>query len=70
MAKEGAARPRPSLGFFTIGDPCLHVYDRSADTFINYMMDDNNTDFCTAVEHFNADKGLLKFPCAVHSTAG
>lgn len=60
----------PTLGFYTIGDPWLQVYDLSAEQFIHDAMDDKHTDFCTAVELFEADKGALKFPCAVHSTAG
>lgn len=60
----------PTLGFFTIGDRCLHVYDLSKEPLIDAMTYGERTDFCTAVDDLNASKGMLGFPCAVHSTAG
>lgn len=63
--------PSNRLGFYTIGDPCLNVYDRSKEAEIDALMDRNNgTDFCTATRHLDADFTTIDFPAAVHSTAG
>lgn len=63
--------PSKRLGFYTIGDPTIEVYDQSQDRRIFDLFDSrNNMDFCTAVSNFDADMGTLTFPSCVHSTAG
>ncbi|MBH3027187.1 hypothetical protein I5Q96_11155 [Serratia marcescens] len=62
--------PSERLGFFTVGDPKIHIYDRSKERLIDDYMDSNGLDFCKCVRAINADFGDLDFPAAVHSTAG
>lgn len=65
--KECPAR----LGFYTVGDNCLHVYDRSKEPVIARIMDStHNMDWCQAVDEVDAALGVINFPCPVHSTAG
>lgn len=64
--------PTDRLGFYTIGDPSVFVYDRSKDAAIDtYSMSHPNAEFSTAVDAV-ADGTLatLIFPATVHSTAG
>lgn len=56
-----------TLGFYTIGDPYLQVYDLGKEEEINSTQE---RDFCTAVEQVGAELGMLRFPTNVHSTAG
>ncbi|CAI1110237.1 hypothetical protein [Serratia quinivorans] len=62
--------PSKNLGFYTIGDPALHVYDRRKDQQIDSYMDRHNREYCHAVREFDAEFCDLYFPAAVHSTAG
>ncbi|MCI4031493.1 MULTISPECIES: hypothetical protein [Dickeya] len=63
--------PSKRLGFFTIGDPILVVYDRTKDAEIDKFMDRNTSaEFCTAVQHHDAEFTTIDFPAAVHSTCG
>lgn len=63
--------PSDRLGFYTIGDRDVTIYDRSKEDQINDSMDkDDVTDFCTAVSENNAELGHINFPAAVHSTSG
>lgn len=63
--------PSKRLGFYTIGDPSISVYDMAKQSKINDLMDSSlRMDFCTAVEKTKAELAELKFPSPVHSTAG
>ncbi|WP_263064758.1 hypothetical protein [Dickeya dadantii] len=63
--------PSTRLGFFTIGDPVLVVYDRTKDLEIDKFMDRNSgAEFCTATHHYDAEFTTIAFPSAVHSTCG
>lgn len=62
--------PSERLGFFTIGDPRIYVYDRSKDKEIDAHQDRNGRDFCHSVDALNAGFCDLDFPAAIHSTAG
>jgi hypothetical protein len=62
--------PSDRLGAYTIGDPCLSIYDSRFETQINTLLDSGNIDFCTAVDELGADLGQLQMPFPVHSTAG
>ena len=63
------ACPNKRLGFFTIGDQNVTVYDRRFDSIIEgYPY--NNMDFCTVVDELGIDLGTVDFPAEVHSTAG
>ena len=66
MQKALNACPTKRLGFFTIGDAEIVVYDRRYDDEI----DDHGGDFCTGVSSANAELGSLRFPALVHSTSG
>lgn len=62
--------PSDRLGFYTIGDPNVEVYDKTYEKEIDDLMSSKNKDFCQAVSYFEADLGRLDFPSHVHSTAG
>ncbi|CAI2786454.1 Uncharacterised protein [Serratia ficaria] len=62
--------PSKNLGFYTIGDPVLYVYDRRKEQHLNDYMDRHGLDFCKCVSALDADFGDLDFPAAIHSTAG
>lgn len=63
--------PTERLGFFTIGDSVVYVYDLSKNEEIQQFMDKHpNTEFCTAVDKLNAGLGYIDFPSDVLSTAG
>lgn len=62
--------PSKRLGFYTIGDPVLYVYDRSKEQKIDDHHNSNGRDFCHSVRALNADFCDLEFPAAIHSTAG
>lgn len=62
--------PSKNLGFYTIGDPSLHVYDLRKEQQIDDYMDRHNHDFCHAVKVLDAGHCDLDFPAQVHSTAG
>lgn len=65
--------PSDRLGFYTIGDANVTVYDRSKEKAIDDEMwgSSRSPDFCQAVDKMNAGFGFsLDFPALVHSTAG
>lgn len=62
--------PSDRIGFFTVGDPSVFVYDCSKDEQIQEAHDRSSGEFCGAVHDLEADLGVLDFPSAVHSTAG
>ncbi|WP_028113428.1 hypothetical protein [Ferrimonas kyonanensis] len=63
--------PSQRLGFFTIGDDSLMLYDKGREGEINQWMDRHPQDFPVAVEQLDADFGeSLTFPTDVHSVAG
>ncbi|HEI9813792.1 TPA: hypothetical protein SLN68_000113 [Serratia marcescens] len=63
--------PSERLGFYTIGDPQIVVYDRSKESEIDWVMDTTEKDFCGSVLIAGANfDERLDFPAAVHSTAG
>ena len=64
--------PSDRLGFYTIGDSDVTVYDRSKYKQIYDILDESDRmDFCSGVDKAKADTGeTLQFPAGVHSTAG
>ena len=72
MQKLLAACPSKRLGFYTIGDPQVFVYDRTKEGDIHTLMDrHDNLDFPGAVEKAKAGTDFyLSFPENVHSVAG
>lgn len=63
--------PSGRIGFYTIGDPDVSIYDTNKQGAIDAIMDNSNTDYGNAVRKagasFDAD---IKFPSHVHSVAG
>lgn len=72
------ACPSERIGFYTIGDPDVSIYDRTKDEEIDDLMDRGNHDFGYAVEKAGAgiepaaggSVYFLRFPANVHSVAG
>lgn len=66
------ACPSQRLGFYTIGDHDVSIYDRSKEAEINEALDANERmDFPSAVLKAKAETDTwLKFPAHVHSVAG
>lgn len=66
------ACPSERLGFFTIGDHDITVYDRRKESAINDLMGENDRlDFPGAVYQAKAETNeYLVFPACVHSVAG
>lgn len=62
--------PSKRLGFYTIGDREVHLYDRDKDAKVDAAFNTHNTDFCQAVDRADAGLGSVQFPSSVHSTAG
>jgi hypothetical protein len=64
--------PSDRIGFYTIGDSDVTLYDRTKEKDINdAIYDRHGGDFCQAVD--DADAGFnacLLFPANVHSTSG
>jgi hypothetical protein len=58
--------PSDRLGFFTIGDRSVEIYDKSYDEEIEA----HGRDFCQGVRAVGAHLAELTFPSNVHSTAG
>lgn len=59
------ACPTDRIGFYTIGDVGVTLYD------IERVKGENDQqDFCQMVENADAELGELNFPNLVHSTAG
>lgn len=65
--------PSPKkIGFYTIGDPQLCLYDlRRIDEVTNALDSRKSSDWCTAVQNIGAGfDEVIYFPSAVESTAG
>ena len=64
--------PSDRMGFFTIGDPDVCIYDLSKHPEVSDLMDSGKgSDFCTCVDKADADFHIsLVFPSPVESTAG
>lgn len=62
--------PSTRLGFFTIGDKDVFVYDKRLDKQIDELQDSGGRDFGLVVNDLDAGFGELIFPSHVHSTAG
>ncbi|MBH2791562.1 hypothetical protein I5L37_10075 [Serratia marcescens] len=62
--------PSTRLGFFTIGDKDVFVYDKRLDKQIDELQDSGGRDFGLVVNDLDAGFGELTFPAAVHSIAG
>ena len=62
--------PSERLGFYTIGDSEVNVYDRSKDAEIDAYQEENDGFFCSAVDQADANLGALRFPTNVHATSG
>ena len=60
--------PSDRLGFYTIGDRDVFIYDKSKG--VDESASESGRDFCQEVEHLDAGLGELLFPTEVHSTAG
>lgn len=59
------------LGFYTIGDNDVTVYDLSKQgEIIEAQESMREAEFCHAVDYCNAEIGRLYFPAQVESTAG
>lgn len=66
------ACPNKRIGFYTIGDSSIHIYDRRFDDQINEKMDTSRAcDFSQAVNDAGASlDDQIEFPSNVHSVAG
>jgi hypothetical protein len=57
--------PSKRLGFYTIGDHDVFVFDKDKEHLL-----DGERDFCVMVDEHDAGLGILIFPSGVYSTAG
>ena len=65
--------PSPKkIGFYTIGDPKIFLYDLRRIKEVHEALDRrSSSDWCTAVQNIGADFDVtIDFPSAVESTAG
>ena len=64
--------PSDRLGFYTVGDKTVFVYDKTCDAEIHrYSEQHPNAEFCTAVDKAAGGAiACLDFPSSVHSVAG
>ncbi|EMT6575467.1 hypothetical protein WMR74_001482 [Providencia rettgeri] len=63
--------PSQRLGFYTIGDRDVFLYDRSKEHEVSEWRDKNKKDFCFATKAVDADfLTSIDFPAPVESTAG
>lgn len=61
--------PSERIGFYTIGDFSIHLYDKTKK--VDDVSDVRDApDFCICVGELQADLGTLDFPNAVHATVG
>ena len=64
--------PTRRIGFYTVGDASLSVYDRTKEKLIGDCQD-SGADFCHAVQKAKAEISnvdSIDFPALVHSTSG
>jgi hypothetical protein len=62
--------PSDRMGFYTIGDSDISIYDRSVQSEIDAIIDTRDVDFGQAIEEVDAHLGSVCFPSHVHSTSG
>ncbi|AKJ74121.1 hypothetical protein OLK87_004484 [Salmonella enterica] len=65
--------PSPKkIGFYTIGDPSIMLYDRRrADEVMDALNSRSSSDWCVAVRDIDAGfDEVIEFPSQVESTAG
>lgn len=63
--------PSTRLGFYTMGDHSVHVYNLDQLDEVSDLMDKGKHDFCQATKDTDADfNESLDFPSPVESTAG
>lgn len=62
--------PSERLGFYTVGDASIEIYDLNMQGEIDALMDRKGRDLGPAAEEVDAKLSRLKFPSNVHSTAG
>lgn len=63
--------PSERLGFYTIGDRDVFLYDLSKENEVSEWMNKNKGDFCWATKALDADFFTsIDFPAPVESTAG
>ena len=62
--------PSDRMGFFTIGDRFLSVYDLTKEPEINQIMDRKGVDFCIVVHELEASLGTIRSQANIHSTSG
>lgn len=62
--------PSDRLGFYTIGDPSIEIYDKRFDQEIGDIQASGDIDFCQAVERLDVHIGRVVFPSNVQSTVG
>lgn len=62
--------PSDRLGFYTIGDCDVTIFNNDHYDDIIDAQDTNNEDFGPAVDRFDAHLGSLNFPSNVESVAG
>lgn len=67
LQKTLDACPTKRLGFYTIGDCDVSIYDNRFDDIIN---ETESGEFCSAVHDCDAHLGEVIFPSPVHSTCG
>lgn len=66
-----ASCPSKRLGFYTIGDPGISVYDYTKEKEISALMDrQGNLYYPGAVDSLDAEITFLNFPNCVHSVSG
>jgi len=61
--------PSRRLGFYTIGDSSIVIYDKSKDDAIEATATESGF-FCNAVDEHDAKLAEVTFPSNVHATAG
>lgn len=61
--------PSERIGFYTVGDGALHVYDRSKENLIQERNQDS-VDFCRAVDEVGGSLGTVRCKCQIHSVSG
>ncbi|MGK4231197.1 hypothetical protein ACK2MR_08620 [Providencia hangzhouensis] len=63
--------PSERIGFYTIGDRNVFLYDRSKESEVCEWMNRNKGDFCIATNALKVDfRTSIDFPAPVESTAG